>query len=152
MEIQRDRKAGKLYLSQGHYLEKVLGRFNMDNCNTVFISLVVHFRLSDECYPQFEEDIDRMSNTPNSSTIGSLMYAIVRTRPGLSHAVIVVSRYMHNPGKDHREAVKWILRYVKGTVGKGLIFDRNKASTCAVTGFADSDYASDIDRRRFISG
>ena len=60
-----------------------------------------------------------MSNVPYSSAVGSLTYAIVCTRPDLSHAVSVVSRYMHNPGKDHWEAVKWILRYVKGTVDKG---------------------------------
>ena len=58
-----------------------------------------------------------MSNVPYSSTVGSLMYAMICTRPDLSHTVSVVSRYMHNPGKDHWEAVKWILRYVKGSIG-----------------------------------
>ena len=67
-----------------------------------------------------------MSNVPYSSVVGSLMYAMVCTRPDLSHAVSVVSRYMHNPGKDHWKAVKWILRYVKGTIGKGLVFDKKK--------------------------
>ena len=101
MEIQRDKKAGKLYLSQGHYLEKVLGRFNMDNCKAVSTPLAAHFRLSAECCPQSDEDIDRMFNVPYSSVVGSLMYAMVCTRPDLSHVVSVVSRYMHNPGKDH---------------------------------------------------
>ena len=48
--------------------------------------------------------------------------------------------------------MKWILRHVKGTADKGLVFDRNKAGTCDVTGFVDSDYAGDLDRRRSISG
>jgi len=48
--------------------------------------------------------------------------------------------------------MKWIPRYVKGTVDKGLVFDRNKVSTCDVTCFVDSDYAGDLDRRRSISG
>ena len=51
MEIQRDRKAGKLYLSQGHYLRKVLDIFNMDNCKAVSTPLAAHFRLSAECCP-----------------------------------------------------------------------------------------------------
>jgi len=42
-----------------------------------------------------------MSHVPYSSAVGSLMYAMVCTRPDLSHAVSVVSRYMHNPGRDH---------------------------------------------------
>jgi len=47
-----------------------------------------------------------MSNIPYSSAVGSLMYDMVCTRPDLSPAVSVVSRYMHNPGNDHWEAVK----------------------------------------------
>lgn len=106
MEIHKDRKAGKLYLSQERYLEKVLCKFNMDNCKTVSAPLAAHFKSSAECCPQTEEDIKRMSNVPYSSTVGSLMYAMVCTRPDLSHALSVVRRYMHNPGKDHWEAVK----------------------------------------------
>ena len=151
MEIQRDRKADKLYLSQGRYLEKVLGRFKMDNCKAVSTPFAAHFRLSAECCPQTEEDIDRISNVSYSNAIGSLMYAMVCTKPDLSHAVSVVSRYMHNPRKDHWKTVRWILSYVKATVKKGLVFDRNKAGTYDVTGFVDSDYAGDLDRRRSIS-
>uniref|UniRef100_A0A2N9HLL9 Reverse transcriptase Ty1/copia-type domain-containing protein n=1 Tax=Fagus sylvatica TaxID=28930 RepID=A0A2N9HLL9_FAGSY len=54
-----------------------------------------------------------MSKVPYASAIGSLMYAMVCTRPDIAHAVGVVSRYMSNPGKQHWEAVKWILRYLK---------------------------------------
>ena len=52
-----------------------------------------------------------MSRVPYSSAVGNLMYAMVCTRPDIAHAVGVVSRYMNNPGKEHWEAVKWILRY-----------------------------------------
>ena len=124
----------------------------MDNCKTVSTPLTTHLRLSAECCPQSEEDIDRMSNVPFSSAVGSLMYAMVCTRPDLSHAMSAVSRYMHNPRKDHWKAVRWILSYVKATVKKGLVFDRNKAGTYDVTGFVDSDYAGDLDRKRSISG
>ena len=88
MEIQRDRKVGKLYLSQGHYLEKVLGIFSMDNCKAISTPLTAHFRLSSECRPQSDEDIDRMPNVPYSSAVGSLMYAMICTRSDLSHVVI----------------------------------------------------------------
>lgn len=73
----------------------------MDNCKTIFTPPIAHFRLSVKCCPQFEEDIDRMSNVLYSSVVGSLMYVMVCTKPNLSHAVNVVNRYMHNPGKDH---------------------------------------------------
>ena len=92
----------------------------MGNYNAVSTPLAAHFRLSIECCPQFEEDIDGMSNVPYSSAVGTLMYAMVCTRLNLSHTVSVVRRYMHNLGKDHWEAMKWILHYVKGTVNKGF--------------------------------
>jgi len=54
MEIQRDRKAGKLYLSQSRYIEKVLDRFNMGNFKAVSIPFAAHFRLSAESCPHSE--------------------------------------------------------------------------------------------------
>ena len=63
-----------------------------------------------------------MSKVPYASTIGSLMYAMVCTRPDIAHAVGVVSRFMSRPGKQHWEAVKWILRYLKGSLDTCLCF------------------------------
>lgn len=93
-----------------------------------------------------------MSNVLYSSVVGSLMYVMVCTKPNLSHAVNVVNRYMHNPGKDHQEAGKQIICYVNGTVKRGLIFDWNKAATYDITGFVDFNYAGDLERRRSIFG
>ena len=59
-----------------------------------------------------------MSKVPYASTIGSLMYAMVCTRPDIAHTVRVVSRFMSRPGKQYWEAVKWILRYLKGSLLK----------------------------------
>jgi len=85
-----------------------------------------------------------MSHVPYSTAVGSLMYAIVCTMPDLLYVVSVVSRYMHNPGRDHWETVKWILRHVKGSINKGLVFDRNKTATWDVIGFVNSHYAGDL--------
>ena len=45
-----------------------------------------------------------------------------RRRSDIAQAVGAISRYMNNPGKLHWEAVKWILRYLRGTTGKALCF------------------------------
>ena len=47
-----------------------------------------------------------MSKMPYTSAIGTLMYAMVCTRPDIAHAVGVVSRFMSRPGKQHWEVVK----------------------------------------------
>ena len=53
------------------------------------------------------------------------MYAMVCTRSDLSQAISMVSRYMHDPGQGHWEAVKWILRYIKDTINIVLIFKKD---------------------------
>ena len=68
------------------------------------------------------EEIDYMSKIPYSSVVGSLMYAMVCTRPDIAHEVGFVSRYMHNPGKEHWKEVQWILRYLRGTTSHALCF------------------------------
>jgi hypothetical protein len=60
-----------------------------------------HFKLTKEMCPKTQEEIEYMSTVPYSSAVGSLMYAMVCTRPDIAHAVGVVSRYMNNPGKEH---------------------------------------------------
>ncbi|KAM0977924.1 hypothetical protein ACFX13_014221 [Malus domestica] len=64
----------------------------------------------------------------------------------------IVSRYMHNPGKGHWQAVKWILRYILGTVDVGLLFQQDKVIGKCVVGYVDSDYAGDLDKRRSTTG
>ena len=76
---------------------------------------------------------------------GSLMYAMVCTRPDIAHAVGVVSRYMNNLGKEHWEVVKWILRYLRGTSNHALCFG---GSETVLQGYVDLDMAGDKDSRK----
>ena len=72
----------------------------MENDKHVSPLLVAHFRLSSSLSPQSEDDVDYMSRVPYSSVMGSLMYAMICSRPDLSYVVSVVSRYMANLGKE----------------------------------------------------
>jgi hypothetical protein len=90
-----------------------------------------------------------MSRVSSSSTVGSLMYVMVCTRPYIAHAVGVVSRYMNNPGKEHWETVKWILGYLRGTTTHALCF---RGSNIVLQGYVDSDMAGDKDSKRRTTG
>ena len=152
IEIHRDCQAQKLILSQKNYIKRVLQMFNMDNSKPVSTSLAPHFKLSSDLCSQSEEEREQMSHVPYSSAVDSLMYALVCTRPDLSHVVSVLSRYMSNPGKEHWQAVKWIFCYLKGTVDIGLVFARNKLTHNNVVGYVDFDYAGDLDKQRSLLG
>ncbi|RVW38125.1 Retrovirus-related Pol polyprotein from transposon TNT 1-94 [Vitis vinifera] len=94
MRIIRNKANGTLKLSQSEYVKKVLSRFNMNEAKPVSTPLGSHFKLSKEQSPKTEEERDHMSKVPYASAIGSLMYAMVCTRPDIAHAVGVVSRFM----------------------------------------------------------
>ena len=149
MEIFRDRSNGKLWLSQQKYIEKILLRFGMNNVKPVSVPLASHFKLSSSLCPNTDEEKDYMSRIPYANVVGCLMYAMVCTRPDISHAVGVVSRYMANPGKEHWSAVKWVLRYLRGTSSYCISYNKSSEYVC---GYVDSDFAGDLDKRRSTSG
>ncbi|WJZ95088.1 hypothetical protein VitviT2T_013882 [Vitis vinifera] len=90
-----------------------------------------------------------MRRVPYASVVGSLMYAMVCTRPDITYAVGVISRFLSNPGRLHWEAVKWIMRYLRGTSKLKLTFGSGKP---VLVGYTDSDMAGDVDNRRSTSG
>ena len=55
---------------------------------------------------------------------------------------------MHDPGRGHWEAVKWVLRYIKGTIHVGLIFEKDAMGKQECIRYVDPDYAEDLDERR----
>ena len=69
---------------------------------------------------------------------------MVCSRPDVAHVVGVVRRYMSDPGIEHWNAVKWILKYLRRTSIKCLHFGR---STTNLQGYVDLDLVGDIDTR-----
>ncbi|KAK4581857.1 hypothetical protein RGQ29_025142 [Quercus rubra] len=90
-----------------------------------------------------------MRNCPYASTVGSLMYAMIYTRPDICYVVSIVSRYQSNPGSKHWIAVKHILKYLNRTKHYFLVFG---GEDLIVQGYTNSDFQSDIDDRKSIYG
>ncbi|KAK9218753.1 hypothetical protein WN943_007390 [Citrus x changshan-huyou] len=122
MQIHRDRNNRKIWLSQKNYLKKILRRFNMQDCKSISTPLPVNFKLSSSMRPSNEAERNDMSRVPYASAVGSLMFAMICTRPDIAQAVGVVSRYMANPGGEHWIAVKRVLRYIRGTSDIALCY------------------------------
>ncbi|CAM8959013.1 unnamed protein product [Rhodiola kirilowii] len=152
MQIQRHRKAGTLFLCQSDYLGKVLERFDMQNAKSVSIPVASHFKVSKDQEPQDDQERDQMKNVPYSNAVGCLIYAMVCTRPDIAHGVSLVCRHMANPGRSHWQVVKWLLRYIKGTLDRGLLFGGDQLTSEIVEGFVDSDYAGSVDTRKSQTG
>ena len=65
-----------------------------------------------------------MRKVPYTSAIGNLIYVMVCTRPDIAHIMGVVSKFMSRPGKQHWEAAKWIMRYLRGSSNTCFCFTR----------------------------
>ncbi|GKG09291.1 hypothetical protein Tco_0338037, partial [Tanacetum coccineum] len=81
--------------------------------------------------------------------IGTLMY-LTTSRPDLSFFVCMCARYQAKPTKKHFHAVKWIFKYLQGTVNRGLWYPKD--SSISLTAYADADHAGCQDTRRSTSG
>ncbi|XP_073154150.1 secreted RxLR effector protein 161-like [Henckelia pumila] len=99
---------------------------------------------------QEELEAIHMRNIPYSNAVGSIMYLMVSTRPNISYVLGLVSRFMSKPSREHWQAVNLLFRYLKGPSNLKLVYSNHSAETCEVKGYCD--YASDLDKRRSISG
>ena len=81
--------------------------------------------------------------------VGRLIY-LSHTRPDIAFAVSLISQFMHAPGKEHFAAAYRVLRYLKGTPGKGLMF--RKCHNLLVEVYTDADWAGCANDRRSTSG
>ncbi|XP_030970829.1 secreted RxLR effector protein 161-like [Quercus lobata] len=90
-----------------------------------------------------------MARVPYASAVGSLMYAMLCTRPDICFAVGMVSRYQSNPGPVHWQAVKRIFRYLRGTLDLIVCY---QGGDLRLRGYSDVDWASDRDERKSTTG
>ena len=82
--------------------------------------------------------------------VGGLRY-LVNTRPDIAFSVGIVSRYMEHPTIIHLNAIKRILRYIKGTVQYGLVYSSHSGNNL-IRGFLDSDLGGTVDDRKSTGG
>ena len=145
MEVLRDRQKKILTISQKLYLEEILKRFGMEDCNPVGTPMEPN-----KHFTKINEDEEQADEKQFQAAIGSLNYAAIATRPDLSTAVGKLSQFMKNPSNDHWCAVKRVLRYIKGTLNLGLKFVAS--DSFELTGFSDSDWAGCVESRKSTSG
>jgi hypothetical protein len=147
MRVTVDPVKRTLKLDQPSYVEALLERFGMENCKPVATPAPPERLHAGQC-PRTSEEHDRMRGIPYSQLVGSLMYLSVCTRPDITAAVQTLARFMSNPGWAHWCAAKRVLRYLKGTVERGLCF----GGRGGLKGYCDADWGGDVDSYRSTTG
>lgn len=148
--IERDRSNRTIHMSQESYVNDVIERFKLEETYPVCTPMDPHVILTKEMSPKTEEDQLNMSNIPYREAVGSLMYLAVSTRPDIAYAVQRLARFNDNPGPAHWTAAQRVIKYLKGTKKHRLTLGGKE--TVELTGFTDSDWASDTDDRKSTGG
>ena len=136
-------------LSQASYIDKVMDQIAMQNSKKGYLLFKHGVSLSKEQSPKTPQEEKDMSRVPYTSAVGSLMYAMLFTRPDICYAVGVVSRFQSNPGPEHWVTVKHILKYLRRTRNYMLVYS---GTDLTMTGYTDSNFQSDKDSRKSTSG
>ena len=136
--IEVQRSSTGIFLSQTKYILDLLTKAKMDGAKPCSTPLSTS---------KLDHDSPPLENvTEYRSLVGALQY-LTWTRPDLSFAVNLVCQFMHTPRVSHFQAVKRILRYLKGTIDLGLWFTKS-SSPPYLTAFSDADWAGcSLDRR-----
>jgi hypothetical protein len=151
MKVTRNREERTLALRQKGYITKIVARFHEEN--------------SSPPKTPMEEKNDLVSSTETAtdtqrkeyqSIVGSLMFAMVGTRPDIAYAISVLSRFAANPSKDHISAARRVLRYLNGSLDRGInygnsVFD-NDLTHLGITCYTDADWGGCLETRRSTSG
>src|SRR5215216_5113407 len=150
IKIYRDRSRRLIGLSQSTYLDKILKKFKMDQSKKGFLPVLQGVKLSQTQCPATTEDREKMSVIPYASAIGSIMYAMLCTRPDVSLAISMAGRFQSNLGVDHWTAVKNILKYLKRTKEMFLAYGGDQE--LVVKGYVDASLDTDPDDSKSQTG
>jgi hypothetical protein len=150
--MELERKGGDMLgivMKQEVYAKKIVQRF-MPGCYPVSTPMVPGTQLTNEGEPLPEEN-------EYAAIVGSLLYLSVKTRPDISHAVGVLSRFMSCPRVPHLKAAKQVVRYIAKDPAAGIFFhgrrlqDKREAHLLVET-YTDADFAGDLVMRKSTSG
>jgi hypothetical protein len=144
------RQGNRTTLNQSKYLTEVLDKFAV----TAGISTpAATQRLDQSMKPQTQEEKIQMKEIPYLQAVGSIGYAATCTRPDIQFAFGMVGRFAQDPGNQHWEGVRRILKYIYDTKELQLTYiGRNPNEPVELTGMVDTDWTGDKDTRRRTTG
>ncbi|XP_035838498.1 uncharacterized protein LOC110908724 isoform X1 [Helianthus annuus] len=141
IEVLRSKRG--IFICQRKYVLDLLAETGLIDCKPADTPMVVNHNLHMELNGELA-DKERYQRL-----VGKLIY-LSHTRPDIAYAVGVVSQFMHQPQVAHMEAAQRILKYLKGTVGHGVLFKTNGHLNVEL--YTDADWAGDKGNRRSTSG
>lgn len=140
--IRIKHESNKISMSQSHYIEKVLKKFNYFDCTPVSTPMDT----SEKLMPNTGKAVSQLEY---SRVIGCLMYAMTCTRPDIAFAVGKLSRYTSNPSAHHWQAIQRVFKYLKKTMDYSLSYTGYPS---VLEGYTDASWISNTEDNSSTSG
>ena len=134
LEIKIKRTSDGLILSQSHYVDNILGKFDKDKYGIARTQVDVTLHLS-------KNKGESVSQVEYSRVIDSLMYLMSCTRLDIAYAINKLSRYTSNPGAMHWQRIMRVLKYLRFTRDYGLHYTRYPT---VLEGYNDANWISNV--------
>ena len=135
-----------IFIHQSNFIECVLSKYNFDKCNPVKTPAEVGMKLQ-----VTQDDEQTFDKEVYQSVVGVLLFISTRCRPDIAFAVCNAARYVSNPSILHWNAIKRVLRYLRGTSNFGIFYqNENCAAECV--GYSDADWGGSVSDRKSTSG
>ncbi|XP_073019440.1 secreted RxLR effector protein 161-like [Primulina eburnea] len=141
MEVARSKNG--ISVAQRKYTLDLLKEAGMLGCKPVDIPMDPNLKLRPRTTEQ-TADKGRFQRL-----VGKLIY-LAHSRPDITFAVSMVSRFMNDPSEIHMQAVMRILRYLKASPGSGILFRKTPSRHIDI--YTDADYGGSVSDRRSTSG
>src|SRR5258708_19314159 len=118
MCVTNDPSSGQVSLDQSKYMRKVVEKFGMADCKPAPTPLPEKTVLR----AATDDEVREARSYPYLQVIGSVMYAMLGTRPDIAYAVSTLSRFASRPGMSHVRPLKHLLRYLKGSANYRITY------------------------------
>jgi hypothetical protein len=150
MRLVQDISAGTIRLDQESYASDLLAKARMADSKPVSTPLTPHTVLG---VSRGTDQPSQLPLGPERATayraiVGALLYLVSCTRPDLAVATSQLSRFMSAPCEEHYQALKRTLRFLRGSVSRGLIYRRVSGSPVnQLCAFADASWGDQANSR-----
>lgn len=145
LQVTRDRQTGTLSLSQQGYIRHILEKTRQQDVRSTSTPSPTGLVLQ---RPQESIPLPQ----PYRQAVGMLLYAAIGTRPDIAFPTSVVSRFISCWDLSHWNAVKFLLRYLKGSSDFTIFYDKRVSRLPILSGYSDADWGGDTEDRKSTTG
>src|SRR6266851_1057801 len=140
-----NREKGTIALSQERFIKEMLVRYGMSEARPISTPALANEHLLKLSSPEVDTKLYQHA-------LSSLMYPMLGTRPNLGYAIAALGHHATNPGPDHQHALECMFHYLQATSNHRLVLGRGTSGNSTLLGYADADWASDVNNCKSTLG